>query len=294
MNFYTLSTLKSNYALHYKFPKILYQFPKLIGLVFLFNRFFQLRSWYIHKAWLPILKQEISASTVIDIGTGEGQFIIPYCSSFPNIHFIAIDQNPSCIQWMGNYPLSNLTPICLNIEKETNQYNADIAICVGVLQYIQDDRQALRNIFNMLKPNANFLLYTPINGHIKTNIFRYISSSFSNYETINKRKRIYLEKEILFKLEESGFKLVSKQYAYGYFGTLSYEWFASCSILIYSGNIVLKILALTIFILIFPVILLFMILDFLLPLKNGNGLLIIAKKNDSPAFWIDLNKVNEY
>ena len=253
-----------------------------------------MRSWYIHKAWVPILKQSASASTVIDIGTGEGQFIIPYCNMFPNTHFIAIDQNQSCIQWMGKYPLSNLAPTCLNIEKETNQYNADIAICVGVLQYIQDDQQALKNIFNMLKPNAIFLLYTPINGHIRTNIFRYISNYFPNYETVNKRKRVYLESEILFKLEESGFKLASKQYTYGYFGTLSYEWFTSCSILIYSGNIVLKILALIIFILIFPVILLFMVIDFLLPLKNGNGLLIIAKKSDAHAFKIDLNQAKEY
>lgn len=238
------------------------------------NYLTQLRKWYTMKAWKRMLMDEQPGFTAIDIGCGEGQYIVPFCNKYNKANFIALDNRKSNDDFIKSFKIKNINSICLNIENETPNTKADLAICVGVMQYLSNDELALLNIYNSLKPNGQFLLYVPINGHYVTSFYPYIFKKYEQYESRNSRKRVYIEPEILNKLTAAGFKINYKTYTFGYAGKLSHELTNSCSTLIFSAPLYIKILASLALLILFPFIILLMFIDFYSKKSNGNGVLL--------------------
>ena len=264
--------------LHYQYPSYLIRYPKLIRVTYLCNYITQLRKWYVIKEWRQILTSTNKSFVALDFGSGECQYIVPFCKRFAKATFYAIDINVSNIAFSTSLQLDNLKPVQLNIEKEFIDANADVAICVGVLQYIKDDVAALNNINKSLQTGAILLLYVPINGNIITKFYKYVFKKYPQYESLNNRQRIYLENDILEKLVVAGFVVQSKKYAYGYWGKLSHELLNSFTTLFFSAVWPIKILAYSGLLLSLPIIILFMFFDFIDNNKTGNGLLIKAIK----------------
>ena len=158
---------------------------------------------------------------------------------------------------------------------------ANLITCIGLLQYIDDDIAALRQLCGMLGPEGKLLLYVPINGTIHLPIYRYLLNKFEHYETVNNRKRIYHYSDIASKMQTAGLQIEQTQFTYGIFGRLSHEITNCFLLIILSANWLFKCLACLLFLPAIPLILLLMLLDYVLPVKHGNGVLIIGKKLDS-------------
>ncbi|MBC7651003.1 MAG: class I SAM-dependent methyltransferase [Deinococcales bacterium] len=272
------NTKLTQQVLHYQYPPLLLRYPKLIWVTYLSNYFTQLRKWYIIKEWQQILEQANENFVAIDFGSGECQYLVPFCSRFAHATFYATDINVSNIAFSNSLQIDNLKSVELDIEKKFIDVNANVAICVGVLHYIEDDRAALQNINKSLSAGALLLLYVPINGTIITQVYSYIFKKYSQYESLNNRQRIYLESDITEKLLNTGFNIQSKKYAYGFWGRLSHELLNSFTTLVFSAVWPVKILAYCGLLLCLPIIILFMLFDFLSNNKTGNGLLIKAIK----------------
>lgn len=269
---------KLSILFQYKYPKLVILFPYLIYVVYYFNYLTQLRKWYVIKEWKNLLKNTSQNYTAIDIGSGEAQYIIPFCNQFKKSNFIALDYNIYNIQFCKKFKIPNLKTTHADIEQLSPKIEADFALCVGVLQYLKKDEQALTNIYKLLKPNGSLLVYVPINGKFLTNFYPFIFKKYAQYESENNRVRVYQEEEIISKLNLVGFKIISKTYTYGWAGKLSHEILNSCSTLIISANWLIKLFAIIVLILMFPIILFLMVIDFNTIKKTGNGILILAKK----------------
>lgn len=179
---------------------------------------------------------------------------------------------------MDLFAIPNLSGRLLNLESDQLNETADVALCVGVLQYIADDQYALENMYQSLQAKGQLLLYVPINGKIITRLYQFVFDNYEQYESVNNRKRVYTENEILQKAESAGFKIRKKIYTYGTAGKLSHELLNSCTTLIVSGNYLLKIIAGFCIILLYPLILLLMAADYYSHKSNGNGVLLILEK----------------
>lgn len=261
-------------VLNYQYPKLLLRFPNTMRLIYVLNYATQLRKWYVMRAWRRLLRESEQSAVVVDFGAGEAQYLVPFCRVHPQKTFYALDMRQSNTQFCEAFALPNLQTSLVNIEEASAPLQADLGLCVGVMQYLMHDTAALKNMHASLKPGAILLLYVPINGVFITGFYKYIFAKWAQYESINNRQRVYTEKELTEKLVQAGFVIQSKTYTYGYFGKLSHEILNSLGTLLFSGGLLLKILALLMFPLAFPIILLLMLLDYNSTKLDGNGLLL--------------------
>lgn len=263
--------------LNYQYPLWLIQYPVLIRLVFVLNNYVQLRKWTILSVWKKTLKKLPKNFIAIDIGAGESQYLIPFCNRYSKSQFWAIDKEPQSVSFNKNYPCNNLYSEQIDIEFEKIEIRADVLLCVGVLQYIEKDVQALQNMHAALKKDATCLVYVPINGKQITGFFNWVSKRYPNYEHIHNRQRIYSETELIDKLKNTGFEPISKKYTYGFWGILSHEISTGLYLLLIHGNLLIKSMATLAIVLFIPINIICMVLDYITPKKQGNGLLVTAK-----------------
>jgi len=89
---------------------------------------------------------------------------------------------------------------------------------LNVLEHIESDRLALRDIFDRLKKGGRVLLYVPA--------FQILYSSMD--ERVGHYRR-YRKRELEMKLEEAGFEIERARYAdsLGFFASLAFKWFGS-------------------------------------------------------------------
>jgi SAM-dependent methyltransferase len=264
--------------------------PKLLILVYLLNSMTQLRKWYIIRPLSGQLKTLPDRFSYLDIGCGEGQFLFPYARVYPKGHFTGLDKNGRNIELCRRYArvtgLKNTTLIHSTIGSLKMDGFFHLAVCVGVLQYIHDDRLALERIFDSLLPGGTLFLYVPVTNRSLLPFYPKLMNRYSNYEGVQGRKRIYTETSVRSLLATAGFNLTFRQATYGSLGILSNEWYNLCLLLMVHSGWLVRVLVFLVFVAVYPLFLLCMLLDFLLPVRNGNGLLLIAKKPGSSDFSI--------
>lgn len=261
----------------FEYPDFLLRFPKAIQLIYGINFIFQLRKWYVYPRIKHFLHSE-KKGVWIDVGCGEGQYLIPISKQFSAWKVIGVDNNKSNISFLKSIIPANVELLLTNIETLTFENTANLITCIGVLQYIEEDEKNLKTIFKILLPGGKLLIYSPINGKLHFRLYEYLLKRYSNYETVNNRRRIYLQDELEQKLVNSGFRIESTVVTYGYPGRISHEIFNSLLLLITSANLALKIIALVLLITAIPVISILMIIDFCIKHSNGNGILITATR----------------
>jgi glycosyltransferase involved in cell wall biosynthesis len=138
-------------------------------------------------------------------------------------------------------------------------YHIDSVICFNVLEHIEQDEKALKNIFNLLEPGGRLLLLTPSHSWLHGTLDRHLG-----------HYRRYGKKELKNKLETIGFKVVFLRY-FNRIGMMG--WFLNSKILRRKR---LPSFQLRIYNLLVP---LFKLEKFL-PLPFGTSLLVVAEKSE--------------
>lgn len=266
---------------HY-YPTWVFKYPRLIHVLYFVNYLLHLRNWHINTAVYKKLNQFNDDFRLLDAGVGEGQFLIPLAKNFPNSLFTGIDKLAShelfCSTYAKRCKHQNVHFLTQELEVFKSDYTYDSIICIGVLQYIQNDALVVKNFYQQLNHGGFFLLYVPVHNRSILPFYRFLSEKLANYETIQDRQRIYNKLQIETMLFEIGFNIEEQQDTYGFFGIISNELINTYFMIFNKSHIVLRVLVTIVFILIYPLILLFMIFDYLLPKSTGNGLLIVARK----------------
>ena len=137
-------------------------------------------------------------------------------------------------------------------------YHIDSVICFNVLEHIEQDEKALKNIFLLLEPKGRLLLLVPSHPWLYGGLDQHLG-----------HHRRYGKKELKNKLEATGFKVIFLQY-FNRIGILG--WFLNSEILKRKR---LPSFQLRIYNLLVPLFK----LEKILPLPFGTSLLVVAEKS---------------
>lgn len=158
----------------------------------------------ILKSWAPMpryllrrfvireIVRRLDPSDFIEIGAGTGE--LAKWMSDRRIAGVVVDTSPTAIQMLHARLDDTPIEICGN---DVNQLDrqADLVVSMEVLEHIEDDRQALRDWFDRVRPGGNLVLSVPSRQKL-----------FSIHDEMVGHYRRYEKAELSEKLREAGFR----------------------------------------------------------------------------------------
>ncbi len=268
---------------YHTYPKRFLEQPQLIRWVYFWNDLLLQRNWYLKKALPKLLQNLPDEALVIDAGSGEGHHVFKLARRFPKIRFWGLDILETNIEFTNRlkafYDLKNVVFRQADITQFATDEKANVIFSIGVLQLIEDDEAALRQLFDALLPKGRLLLYLPVNERVILPFFKKIKENLQHYDKIKGKQHSYTQPILIKKLEKVGFVIENSKYTVGFLGVISHEIYSTFLILSdNTPNIWLKRCCLLAVLLLLPYVLLLKVLDFFYTPKIGNGTIIIAKK----------------
>lgn len=273
--------MNSKNLYHHHYPNWLLKQPKLIHLIYGAQWLVHLHKWHLQPSVIGELKRLQPFATVADIGCGEGQFSLGLSQRFPDLQFLLVDRLNDHLDFAARCTSKEKHRFsfqCAEAATFSAERPLELLLCLGVLQYCMDDEQVLRHFLHQIKPGGRLLLYVPVYGREILGFYRKLRDKWPDYEEVQGRKRIYTTEQVLELLSRVGFQTKHTRYAYGYCGILSNEWFNSMLLILVHGNLLQKLGASILFLAFWPLMLMLMALDFVIPKSNGNCLLLVAEK----------------
>jgi len=237
-----------------------------------------LRTWHVKKALRKTAKHFQGEATVLDAGSGFGQYT--WGMSKMNIlwKIKAIDINSEqiedCNSFFGKAGLSeritfetgDLTNL---IEKESY----DIILSVDVMEHIEKDVLVFTNFNNALKNNGILIISTPSDKG-GSDVHNDDEESFIDEHV----RDGYSIADITEKLTLSGFRNVEACYTYGKPGNISWRLSMKYPIRMLNISYLFFIILPFYYLIFFPVSIILNIFDLHLTHKTGTGLLVTARK----------------
>ncbi len=266
----------------HQFPAWLLRHPRCIHGVYAINYLLHLRKWHITPVIRKLLRKRKEPFQVLDAGCGEGQFLFPYASQYRGSFFKGIDREQGNVlfgqAYIRNRSLDHVSIVQASIEQLQEHNSYDVILCISVLNYCKDQGDVLKSLREALKPGGELLLYVPTYYHKIFPFYKTIMERYENYESVQQATKIYSEPEMRALVAQSGLELVQAKKTYGFFGKISNELINTHFILYNAVVWPVKLLLMFSFILVYPIILLSMLADLILPVQSGNGLLMVARK----------------
>jgi SAM-dependent methyltransferase len=240
---------------------------------------FFLRSWYIRRCLkkyaAPIDKD--SSWNVLDAGSGFGQYDHFILQQFSNVSVMAVDVKENYLEDCRHYFAKEIEQNRITFKKadllafeESPKF--DFAICVDVLEHIEQDVQVMQNIAKALKPGGYFLMHSP-------SIYSEEDAGGDESFVDEHARTGYSKQDITEKLSQAGFALVEVAYTYGKKGHLAWQLLIKYPML-WMNKIKLWALPLMAvwYIFTLPIGLVLMKLDMLEENEKGTGILAVAQK----------------
>ncbi|MBI9071444.1 MAG: methyltransferase domain-containing protein [Melioribacteraceae bacterium] len=269
---------------NHEYPWIFHTNPFFLRILHKLTDFITLRNWYVNKYLKKIVAETGKNFTLIDIGCGSGNIIVPNALKYKEASFVGIDKTNGNIEVLNSfrekYKLKNIKLFTEDILKTELTGNVDIITIITVLQLIDDDTSVIQRCYKMLKAKGQFLIYIPLK---EKRFFRWYNKVFNNwlkdqkYENVHDTKNIYTPLNIAEKLNQAGFVIIRSELTYGNFGKIYYELY-SFLLHLFKKNIFYTPVVALFIILLFPLFLILMSLDLAVRNKEGNGLIIRATK----------------
>lgn len=206
-----------------RFANIIRQSRFLRTLFYKILDLFFLRSWYVRD----ILRDYGSEFDrrgewkLLDAGSGFGQYDRFILQEFPRVKVKAVDVKADYLEDSRIYFNKEISSGRIDFRQEdllelnySGQFN--FAICIDVLEHIEDDRQVMDNIYRALQSGGFFLMHSP--------------SVYSEEDAdgddsfVDEHARVgYSKADIREKLESVGFHIEKTAYTYGNKGHLAWE-----------------------------------------------------------------------
>lgn len=237
-----------------------------------------LRAWHVKKKLRSISMQFPEEATILDAGSGLGQYT--WTMSKLNTEWIikAVDINEGQIEdsrnFFGEAGLSEriFFEICdLTALSERERY--DIVLSVDVMEHIEDDVLVFRNFNKAMKAGGILLISTP-SDQGGSDVHDESEASFIDEHV----RDGYGVKEIKEKLTLAGFRDIDIKFTYGLPGNISWRLSMKYPIKMLNVSYLFFIILPFYYIIVFPFSLILNFLDLHLSHKSGTGLLVTARK----------------
>ena len=182
-----------------------------------------LRSWYVRSEIKLWAGSAPSDAAVLDAGSGFGQYVHFVSRLGRNFRVkgidLKVDELAICNKFFGgeryggtvSFEKADLTTFV-----EPDSY--DLALCIDVLEHIEDDVTVMRNLRRSLKPGGMLIISTPSDKG-GSDVNHEDDSSFIGEHV----RDGYGIEEITGKLSQAGFRRVEARYSYRRWGRLSWK-----------------------------------------------------------------------
>lgn len=239
-----------------------------------------LRTWHVKKALRKIALQFPVEASVLDAGSGFGQYTWRMSRMNRKWKVRAVDINQEqiddCNAFFRKTGLSDRVTFhsCdLTTLNESSCY--DIVLSVDVMEHIEEDVLVFQNFYKSLKNNGILLISTPSDKG-GSDVHSDQEESFIDEHV----RDGYGIKEITEKLSLSGFRNIEASYTYGKPGNISWRLSMKYPVKMLNTSYLFFLLLPFYYLLFFPVSIILNIFDLLLTHKTGTGLLVTARKQE--------------
>jgi ubiquinone/menaquinone biosynthesis C-methylase UbiE len=168
---------------------------------------------------------------MLDAGSGRGDLAIHLARRCPHWQIVGVDLSPSRTETAQSVSqklgLNNADFRTGSLEELGFRDAFDLIVSADVLEHIEDDRRALRNMFLALRPGGYLIVTSPSipqRRHLGLVRWREKRIGFhpSDYGHVRDG---YSKLEIQEKFREAGGRAVSCYFPFGLFGTLAFDLF---------------------------------------------------------------------
>ncbi len=235
-----------------------------------------LRSWHVRKMLRKIKRDNPGIKTIIDAGSGFGQYVFYLSRLFPDAGIRGLDikeeQIADCNGFFKKtgrdkhikFEYADLTK--LN-EKET----ADLILSVDVMEHILEDTSVFKNFANALKKGGVLLISTP-SDQGGSDVHEEEESSFIDEHV----RDGYNINEITEKILNAGFSSVEARYSYGRPGKISWRLSMKYPVMMVNCSKLFLVLLPFYYLITFPFCLILNAIDVNTKHTTGTGLIVKA------------------
>lgn len=237
-----------------------------------------LRTWHVKKALRKVKREFPGQASVLDAGSGFGQYSWRMSRMNNKWRIKAVDINEEqvddCNRFFEKSNLSDRVSFQtgdLTALADINSY--DIILSVDVMEHIEDDVRVFRNFYNSMKDNGILIISTPsdIGG---SDVHSEEDESFIDEHV----RDGYSIADITEKLTLAGFRNIISLYTYGKPGNLSWRLSMKYPVKILNKSYLFFLVLPFYYLIFFPISVVLNIFDLCIIHKEGTGLLVTARK----------------
>lgn len=262
--------------------KIFNHTPLLRKLFYQLLDLLLLRAWHIRKELRKRTRSFSEVKTILDAGSGFGQYTYRMARWFPEAEIKAVDIKPEqiedCNQFMQKAGLANRVKFELaDLTQFQEKDKYDLVLSVDVMEHIEEDVQVFRNFLVSMKKGGLLLISTPSDQ----------GGSDSHDHDHEKGAHGFIDEhvrdgynigDIQRKLKSVGFSKVEARYSYGTPGKISWKLSMKYPILMLGASKIFFIVLPFYYLIVYPFALILNFLDLGIKHKSGTGLIVKAWK----------------
>jgi 2-polyprenyl-3-methyl-5-hydroxy-6-metoxy-1,4-benzoquinol methylase len=149
---------------------------------------------------LQLLENTDRNATILDIGCSSGVLLTELAQKgFDQSKLHGIDISEKAIANCHRNGIPNTS--VMDAQDITLSQKFDVLIASDCLEHLKEDRKALKNWLDLLKPDGTLLVFVPA-----------FMSLWSSHDVFNMHYRRYTKPELVLKLEETGFEVSKASY----------------------------------------------------------------------------------
>lgn len=240
---------------------------------------FFLRSWHMRRLIRKYgtVFDNSGEWKLLDAGCGFGQYDRFILKQFSGVNVLSVDVKKDYLEDCRHYFSNEIEKGRIRFRQEdlltlNLKESFDMAICIDVLEHIDDDRKVIGNLFQVIKPGGYFLMHSP--SHYSEEDAEDDDSFVGEHARAG-----YSKEDIREKLEDAGFRTIDLHYTYGFWGHKA--WLLSVKYpMIWFNRAGLA--AILILILYYPIVMPFCLImncaDLHSKNRKGNGIYAVGQK----------------
>jgi SAM-dependent methyltransferase len=239
-----------------------------------------LRTWHVKKALRKIALQFPGEASVLDAGSGFGQYTWRMGRMNKKWKINSVDINKEqiddCNAFFGKMGMTGRVTFSIGDLTKLNDIGCyDIILSVDVMEHIEEDETVFQNFYRALKNNGMLLISTPSDKG-GSDVHSDDEESFIDEHVRDGYSIIDINE----KLSKSGFTDINAGYTYGKPGNLSWRLSMKYPIKMLNISYLFFLLLPFYYLIFFPVSIILNIFDLCLTHKTGTGLLVSARKQE--------------
>ncbi len=243
-----------------------------------------LRSWHIRKVLRQIEKEKKAPLSVLDAGSGFGQYDYYIARRHKNWHIKGVDIKPEqiadCNVFFDKIGLKNARFAEADLTAFDEKETYDLILCVDVMEHIEEDERVLKNFYNALKNGGILLISTP-SDQGGSDVHHQDHEEEGERSFIDEHVRDgYGIREIADKMKHAGFSKTKVYYQYGPSGKLGWKLSMKYPVILLNASYLFFIILPFYYLLTFPLVLILNYFDVKGKHTTGTGLIVKGWKQD--------------